>query len=570
MSQASSKIRLYILAFVVIAVTAVFSVRLYMLQVVHGEAFRERAQQQYTRSSSGVNERGSIALTTKDGSRRLAAFQESGFELAVNGQVISDPQQAYTKLKPVVSLNKQDFVSQVTGTDDPYIVIKERLSSEVGQRIRDLDIEGVGVYPQKWRRYPLGDLAAHTIGFVGFTEDNPYPTGLYGTEKYRNDILRRSPGGVYVNFFAQVFSQSGKTAESNIGSQAGDVNLTLEPDVQAFLEKQLKDISNKWDSRQTMGVVIEPDTGKIRALGVHPSYNPNTYGQVENSSVFTNPVVRSRFEMGSVVKALTMAAGLDAGVVTPETTYDDTGSVTINESTIENYDGVGRGPNTTMQTVLNESLNTGAAFVAEQLGHKQMRSYFQDWFRQKTGIDLPGEIGNDISNLKVDRDLEYATAAFGQGIALTPIATVRALATLANGGQIVRPHVTQSIEYQLGGKDVIKTQKGKRVISEEAADTISRMLVNVVDEGFEDSARPRHSIAAKTGTAQVSKPGGGYYEDQFNHTFFGYFPAYEPEYLVFLMTRRPKDVRFSSQTLKDPFMRITDFLINYYNIPPDR
>jgi cell division protein FtsI/penicillin-binding protein 2 len=223
-----------------------------------------------------------------------------------------------------------------------------------------------------------------------------------------------------------------------------------------------------------------------------------------------------------------------------------------------------------MQEVLNQSLNTGAAHVAEQLGRDKMRTYFRDWFEDQTGVDLPGEVDNEISNLDVERDLEFATASFGQGIALTPIATVRALSTLANGGHLIRPHVTKSIDYQLGGTSKIETGKGERVVSEEAAETVSRMLATVVDEAMSDYARDRHSIAAKTGTAQIPKPGGGYYEDTFNHTFFGYFPAYEPEYLVFLMARQPKDVKYASQTLKKPFMRMADFLINYYNIPPDR
>lgn len=546
-----------------------FAVRLYMVQAVHGDEFRKRAQAQYTRSTQTVNDRGSISLTTKNGERRLAAFQESGYLLAVNGKLLQDPKQAYKQLNDIVDIDKKQFLSQVTDTSDPYIVIKEKLPTAAGKQIQSLSIEGIGAYPQKWRRYPLDKLASHVIGFVGFTEDSDQPTGLYGTEKYRNTILRRRPGGVYVNFFAQVFSQSGETKEANIGTQAGDVNLTIEPDVQAFLEKQLTDIKDKWNAKQTMGVVIEPDTGKIRAMGVKPAYDPNAYSSVEDPEVFTNPIVRSRFEMGSVVKALTMAAGLDTGVVSPDTTYYDQGSVTINEATIKNYDEKGRG-RVDMQTVLNQSLNTGAAFVADKLGHTRMRSYFRQWFKGKTGIDLPGEITNDISNLTVSRDLAYATASFGQGIALTPVATVRALASLANGGRMIRPHVTQSISYQLGGQKTIKAEPGRRVIAKETADTISRMLVNVVDKGFDDASRARHSIAAKTGTAQISKPAGGYYEGKFNHTFFGYFPAYNPKYLVFLMARRPQDVRFSSQTLKDPFMRIADFMINYYNIPPDR
>jgi cell division protein FtsI/penicillin-binding protein 2 len=569
MSKTSNKTRLYVLAVIVLLVMVSFAFRLYTVQVVHGDRFRERATQQYTEETTASNERGVISFTSKDGSKRTAALQESGYLLAVNGRAVVNPAAAYQKLEDVTDISREKFMAAANDSDDPYIVVKEQLSSEVGEKIRELGITGVDAYPQKWRRYPLDSLAAHVLGFVGYTEDSTKPIGLYGTEKYYDEVLRRDPGGIYTNLFARVFSQPADTIQPDNLRQSGDVNLTIEPDVQAYLETQLADVRSEWNAEQSMGVVIDPDTGAIRALGVSPDYNPNTYSQVDDAGRFTNPVVRSRYEMGSIIKALTMTAGLDAGVVSPDTTYEDRGEITLNEATIKNYDGVARGV-VDMQEVLNQSLNTGAAYVADQLGREKMRRYFRDWFGSKTDIDLPGEIKNDISNLQASRDLAFATASFGQGIALSPIASVRALSTLANGGKLVQPHVTESIDYQLGGRSQIKTEMGKRVVSEEATETVSRMLVNVVDEEMSDSARDRHSIAVKTGTAQIPKSGGGYYEDTFNHTFFGYFPAYEPRYLVFLMVRQPKDVKYASQTLKDPFMRVADFLINYYNIPPDR
>ncbi len=548
-----------------------FIFRLYTVQIVHGDRFRERASQQYTEKTANSDERGTISFTSRDDSKRTAALQESGYLLAINGRVLTeaDTRSVYRELQEVVDISREQFLDAASDSSDPYIVVKEKLPTEVGEQVRERNITGVSVYPQKWRRYPLDSLASHVLGFVGYTEDSLRPTGIYGTEKYHDDILRRDPGDIYTNLFARVFSQPSDTSQPGSVRQSGDVNLTIEPDVQAYLETQLEDVRQEWDAEETMGVVIDPQTGAIRALGVNPDYNPNTYSAVDNAEIFTNPVVRSRYEMGSIIKALTMAAGLDADVVTPDTTYEDTGEITLNEATIANYDGVARGV-VDMQEVLNQSLNTGAAYVADELGHAQMRNYFQDWFATKTNIDLPGEVSNGITNLQVDRDLEFATASFGQGIALSPIASVRALSTLANDGQLVRPHVTKSIDYQLGGTSEIQPQTGEQVISEEAAETVSRMLVNVVDEEMSEFARDRHSIAAKTGTAQIPKPGGGYYEDTFNHTFFGYFPAYEPRYLVFLMARQPKDVKYASQTLKEPFMRMADFLINYYNIPPDR
>jgi len=181
-----------------------------------------------------------------------------------------------------------------------------------------------------------------------------------------------------------------------------------------------------------------------------------------------------------------------------------------------------------------------------------------------------------VANLKSTRDLEYAQASFGQGIALTPIVTVRALSALANGGTLITPHLVREIRYKIGTNKKVNypsEEERGRVISPETSEEISRMLTEVVDRTLREG-RVRfenYSVAAKTGTAQIAKAGGGgYYDDRYLHSFFGYFPSYDPQFLVFLYTYNPRDVQYASETLTDTFINITKFLINYYNVPPDR
>ncbi|MEX2514852.1 MAG: penicillin-binding protein 2 [Candidatus Paceibacterota bacterium] len=571
MFLANNSIRIKIIAGIAVLLALSLVVRLYFVQIVNGAEYKEIGQAQYVQSDNQLYNRGSISLTAKDGTSRVAALQESGYILAVNAQLIDNVAMVYTALSKIIDINENYFMTAVADVDDPYIEIASEIPEEAAIEIQEAQIRGVGVYPEKWRRYPYGPLAAHVLGYAGYADKGDQRVGTYGIEKQYDSILDHDGGGSYLSF-PQVFSGIGSALTGSTISRDGSVLLTLEPDVQSYLERLLSDLAEEWNAPQTMGIVMDPNTGAIRAMAVHPTFNPNTYNEEENVSVFTNPTVQSRYEMGSIIKALTMAAGLDAGVVTPETTYVDKGSITLNNATIYNYDGKARG-RVNMQEVLNQSLNTGASYVALELGHERMRDYFYRFgLGEKTGIKLPGEIAGAVSNLEVDRDLAYATASFGQGIALTPVATIRALATLANGGRLVQPHVVDSIDWRLGGSSDVSPEVGDRVLKQETSEEISRMLVKTTDEALAggDYSRERHSVAAKTGTAQIAQPGGGYYDDIFNHTFFGYFPAYDPEFIVFLMVREPQGVRYASQTLTDPFFNMVDFLINYYNIAPDR
>jgi cell division protein FtsI/penicillin-binding protein 2 len=227
-----------------------------------------------------------------------------------------------------------------------------------------------------------------------------------------------------------------------------------------------------------------------------------------------------------------------------------------------------------MQTVLSKSLNTGVAFVVGKLGKDSFREYMINFgLTEKTNIDLPNEALNITKNLNSPRTIEYITASYGQGIALTPVSTVRALSTLANGGLLVSPHVVKEIRYKTGLSKKIDFDEPKRVLKKETADEVTRMLIKVVDESLLNGKEknPHYSIAAKTGTAQIASPDGkGYYSDRYLHSFFGYLPANNPKFLIFLYTVNPKGVEFAANTLAEPFFDLTKFLINYYNLTPDR
>jgi len=213
-------------------------------------------------------------------------------------------------------------------------------------------------------------------------------------------------------------------------------------------------------------------------------------------------------------------------------------------------------------------------FAYQKLGKERMRDYmFSYGIKEKTGIDLPNETSGLVSNLNSPRELEYANASFGQGIALTPVEMIRALASLSNGGNLVTPHFVKKIKYDDGTFKDIEYPTKPTKITKETSDEITRMLVTVMDKSLKGGAAKfdRHSVAVKTGTAQVAREDGkGYYDDRNTHSFFGYFPAYDPKFIVLLYAVNPKGTPFASVTWSDPFLNITKFLLNYYEVPPDR
>ncbi len=569
----SSTVRIRIISAVVLLLGLILIGRLYQIQIVSSAEFQAKAASQYVHSQKDLYSRGSIYFTTKDGEKVSAASITTGYVLAINPTLITDAEMVYEKLAPYLTITKDIFLERARLPDRTYVEIIPKLSDEQADEIITLDIDGVMLYRNQWRYYPGESVAARTIGFVGFTEKAEGQLGgKYGLERYYDEILKRDNTVLSVNFFAEIFSNLGTMVFDSTESKTGDVITTIEPTVARMLDRELQKAQDEYKSKLTGGIIMDPKTGAIYAMNVAPTFDLNNRGDA-GIEAFDNPLVEGVYEMGSIIKALTMATGLDSKVVTPSSTYYDAGFLDLNTYTIKNFDGKGRGT-VDMQAVLNQSLNTGVSHIVKLMGKDKFRSYFTALqLGSESGIDLPSEERGLVDNLNSPRDVEYATASFGQGIAMTPIATARALAALGNGGYMVTPHIASRIEYQDGTSKEITYPQGAQVWSNETSETVSRMLATVVDDALRGGtvALPHHSVAAKTGTAQIANPnGGGYYEDKYLHSFFGYFPAYDPQFLVFLYTVEPQGVQYASETLTTPFIDITKFLINYYNIPPDR
>lgn len=546
--------------------------RSYVVQIAHGEQYSNQAEAQYTRTSSGLYDRGSVYFSTRDGAALSAAAIKSGYVLALDPSRITDAGYVCDQIAQSVAIDTDLCLFRAGLPNRTYVELTDNIDDDSAATLASRGLVGVSLHANQWRYYPGGSVAARSIGFIGFTDDGTDLRGKYGLEREYDNILYREDQVRSVNFFAELFSDLGDYAINTKQPESGDIITTLEPSVSRMLDTVLQNTNDEYDSKLTGAVIMDPNTGEIIAMNAVPGFDLNDRSGATIDQ-FRNPLVENVYEFGSTIKALTVAAGLDSGAIVPSTTYYDSGSLELNTFTIRNFDGRARGT-VPMQEVLNQSLNTGVAWIVTQMGKESFRDYFLAYqLGNESGIDLPNETTGLTDNLNSPRDVEYATASFGQGIAMSPIAVTRALATLGNGGKLVTPHLVKQINYTDGTQKVIEHPAGEQVLQPETSIEISRMLSVVVDDALRNGtvALPSHSIAAKTGTAQIPDPvQGGYYEDKYLHSFFGYFPAYDPEFIIFLYTVEPKGVRYASETLTTPFMDMTKFLINYYSIPPDR
>lgn len=554
---------------------AVFLViSLYWIQIHNGEMYAAKADQQYVKPIGTFFDRGNIYFMSKDGIKVSAAAVGSGYILFINPSLITDPGQAYEALASYVDLDKADFIAKANRKDEHYISLVSELSSDVALSIKKLQIAGVSVAPQNWRSYPGGSLAAHALGIVGEDSKSSGISGKYGLERSYESTLSRKGIGSTANVFAQLFGGLNAVFGTS-GAKEGDIITSIEPTAQKYLERVLSQTESLWHSDEIGGIIMDPKTGEIIAMGSLPTFDPNDISSVKNVAVLSDPLVEHVYEMGSIMKPLTMATALDTGAVTPSSTYDDTGTLTLSGKKISNYDGKARGV-IPMQEILSQSLNVGAATIALKVGKDEFARYFFNFgLGDKTGIDEPNEAAGLVSNLMSGRDIEIATAAYGQGLAISPVNMARALAVLANGGYVVTPHVVKEIDHSDGTIEKLEKEKKGPYLKAKSVEDVTRMLVKVVDEKIA-VAHPNiywknYSIAAKTGTAQIpDHTNGGYYTDRYLHSFFGYFPAYDPKFIVFLYHVYPKGAQYASETLSDPFSDIVKFLINYYNVAPDR
>lgn len=479
---------------------------------------------------------------------------------------IQRPELVAAKLMPFLSgtgIEESTLVETMKSGKVYVAPLKRRIEKKEAEEIGVLDLEGVYLRAEEYRYYPEDSLAAQVLGFV-----NRDALGQYGVEGYFNSELSGKQGVAQVektSLGAQIAVGNRKIVNPEDGAS---VVLTLDRAIQYYAEKKLKEAVAKHGATGGEVIIMEPATGRVLAMAAYPTFNPNYYNEyaLEN---FSNPNVTSVYEPGSVFKIITMAAGIDAGLVSPSTTYNDPGEVKIEDRTIKNSDLKAHGIQT-MTQVLEASLNTGAIFVVQKLGRFLFYKYLNALgFDAATGVELDGESPAHIRPYRQWGEVDLATMSFGQGIAVTPMQLIAAVGAIANQGKLMKPHIIDKIIYPSGAVSV-DPQMVRQAIKPQTAQLVSAMMVSVVENGHgKKAAVAGYRIAGKTGTAQIPK-GGGYEEGPTIGTFVGFGPVEDPKFVMLTRIDRPKDVQFAESSAAPLFGDIAGFLLNYWQVPPER
>lgn len=581
MSKRYDNLRINVFLICVLLLSGLVLYRLFVLSIIRHTSYSRTAQAQ-SESISNILARGSIYLSDKDSNLTLAATNKK-FPLAyVVPSDISggNNDEVSSKLAEILKVEVQVIKDRVNSKSNSMKVIARRLETDQVEAVKNLKIKGVGISYELDRLYPGNELASNIIGFLGYDAEGKR-AGQYGVEAYYDqDLFGREPNmaGIFSEvdpfgikkMFQGIFGdKSEESKQEHSFDKPADIVMTIDKNVQIFVENKLKELTAKWQADNGTVIIQEPDTGKILAMADWPSFNPNLYSNTE-SKHFLNGSINEVYEPGSSFKPITMTAGIDLSKVTPQTTYTDTGVMEINGYSIRNFDDKAHGLQT-MNQVLEHSLNTGAMYVENLVGDDNFLNYvINSGFGQKTGVDLPGEVGGDVTNLYSGRKINYLTASFGQGIAVTPLQMVNAYSTIANGGKLMRPYVVEKILKEGDEEIVIKPEIVGIPISEKTAVKMQAMLTSVVDNGFDKARINGYDIAGKTGTAQIPDGTGGYSEDVFIHNFVGFAPAYDARFVILIKMDKPQGIAFAADSLSPTFKEITNFLLNYYNIPPTR
>ncbi len=561
--------RITILSIVILVFFLAIVTRLFWLQVLNYEHYADQATRQQRKIATVEATRGQIYARdhTNVGGSDLypLAANKIFYEIFADPTKVTRPDNAAESLATLLDFKKEDLIDRLKKTDDQYELIKHKVPIDIKAKIEALKLPGIYSREEVWRYYPDKEIGAQLLGFYGYLNDDK--TGTYGLEGYWDKQLAGT-------------SWTGSWFKSPNGSAIGGQNndkainganliLTIDRTIQYQACKALDKAVQDLGASDGTVIIEETTTGRILALCNSPSFDPNSYNEVEDASRFNNNIVYDAYEPGSVFKVLAMAVAIDSGKVSPATTYDDTGMVKLAGFEIHNSDRKAHGV-VTMTQVLEKSLNTGMIFATGDVPNAQFKKYMSNFgFGQRYNIEIDQEVAGDISSLSKQGQIHKATASYGQGITVTGLQLVNAVNAIANHGKLMQPYIVEEVKREGVAVEKHEPKVIRQVITPATASKVSAMMVSVVENGYGKKAGvPGYFIAGKTGTAQVAE--NGKYGDKTIQTFVGFGPVSNPRFTMVTKLTNPKGADWAEASATPLFGEIAKFLMNYYQIPPER
>ncbi len=539
------------------------------MQVIRHDYYKAAAYADQFKQYEIPAARGAIYAQDGDGKVPLVLNQDT-YTVFADPQFVEDPTDSAKKIAEQIGGDEQEY-EKLMRMQTRYAVLKKRLNKGQRDKIEALELKGIGIRTEPVRTYPQGSLAAQILGFV-----NDEGEGTYGVEQALNDALMGQNGELEAITDAQgvplVSTGSAVQKEAQPGK---DITLTIDINMQRQIEQLLKPHIEEVNAKSASVIVIDPYSGAIKAMANYPTFSPTKFYEEKDPAVFTNPAVSAPMEVGSIMKTLTVAAGLNEGVIKPDTTFYDPAAVTIDGHTIKNVEEDGGAATRTIPDILRFSLNTGAVYVMQQLGGGQInekaRQTWYDYlsnrygFGKKTGIEQGYEAEGSVPSPDegYGLNLQYANSSFGQGITITPLQMISAYIATINGGTYYRPHLVDS------SADPASLIVRKDVVKPEVSEEMRRLHENSANLQYPFVTRDGYRVGGKTGTAEIPDPNGGYRTDVYNGTFIGFIGGDKPKYAIIVRVDEPHVAFYAGTAAAAPlFSKVLDVLINNFSIRP--